>query len=104
MGNNPVWKEEIFHIDLNGCSDETLLKIEIYKDESKLIGSLVLTVLELCVMEGGTLPRVLPLMTPKGKPHGQVEILTTYLSLEHHVSSYRKSMFTLCLLCLLLMV
>ncbi|KAH9534318.1 hypothetical protein CY35_18G101700 [Sphagnum magellanicum] len=87
MGNNPVWKEEIFHIDLNGCSDETLLKIEIYKDESKLIGSLVLTVLELCVMEGVTLPRVLPLMTPKGKPHGQVEILTTYLSLEHHAPS-----------------
>jgi len=63
-----------------------------------------LTVLELCVMEGVTLPRVLPLMTPKGKPHGQVEILTTYLSLEHHVSSYRKSMVTLCLLCLLLML
>lgn len=41
MGNNPVWKEEIFHIDLNGCSDETLVRIEIYKDESKLIGSLV---------------------------------------------------------------
>jgi hypothetical protein len=41
MGNNPVWKEEIFHVDLNGCSDETLLRIEIYKDESKLIGSLV---------------------------------------------------------------
>ncbi|CAM6040566.1 unnamed protein product [Sphagnum compactum] len=87
MGNNPVWKEEIFHIDLNGCSDETLVRIEIYKDVSKLIGSLVLTVLELCVTEGVTLPRVLPLMTPKGKLHGQVEILTTYLLLEHHAPS-----------------
>ncbi|KAH8941307.1 hypothetical protein BDL97_14G031300 [Sphagnum fallax] len=80
MGNNPVWEQEIFTLDITGCSDDTPVKIDIFKDGSKLIGSIVLTVLELCMVEGIPQPRNLPLVTARGKHHNEeVEILTTYL-------------------------
>jgi hypothetical protein len=41
MGNNPVWEQEIFTLDISGCSDDTPVKIDIFKDGSKLIGSVV---------------------------------------------------------------